>query len=33
MLNSAITKERLVKAGYISMLDQYQRVCENLRTA
>ena len=33
MLNSVITKERLAKAGYISMLDQYQKVCENLRTA
>ena len=33
MLNSVITKERLVRAGYISMLDQYQKVCENLRTA
>lgn len=33
MLNTVITKERLVRAGYISMLDQYQKVCENLRTA
>ena len=33
MLNTVITKEKLAKAGYISMLDQYQKVCENLRTA
>ena len=33
MLNSVITKERLARAGYTSMLDQYQKVCENLRTA
>ena len=33
MLNAVITKERLARAGYISMLDQYQKVCENLRTA
>lgn len=33
MLNTVITKESLVRAGYISMLDQYQEVCENLRTA
>ena len=33
MLNAVITKERLARAGYISLLDQYQKVCENLRTA
>ena len=33
MLNSVITKERLARAGYTSMLDQYQKVCKNLRTA
>lgn len=33
MLNPVITKERLVKAGYLSMLNQYMKVCENLRTA
>ena len=33
MLNSVITKERLARAEYTSMLDQYQKVCENLRTA
>lgn len=30
MLNSVITKERLARAGYPSLLGQYLRVCENL---
>ena len=30
MLNSVITKERLARAGYPSLLGQYQKVCENL---
>ncbi len=30
MLNSVITKERLTRAGYPSLLGQYQKVCENL---
>ena len=30
MLNSAITKERLARAGYPSLLGQYRKVCENL---
>ena len=30
MLNSVITKERLTRAGYSSLLGQYRKVCENL---
>lgn len=30
MLNSVITKERLTRAGYPSLLGQYRKVCENL---
>lgn len=30
MLNSVITKERLARAGYPSLLGQYRKVCENL---
>lgn len=30
MLNSVITKERLARAGYPSLLGQYLKVCENL---
>lgn len=30
MLNSVITKEKLTRAGYPSLLGQYQKVCENL---
>ena len=30
MLNSVITKERLARAGYASLLGQYLKVCENL---
>ena len=29
-LNGVITKEKLVKAGYVSLLDQYLMVCDNL---
>ena len=30
MLNAVIAKERLARAGYPSLLGQYQKVCENL---
>jgi group II intron reverse transcriptase/maturase len=30
MLNAVITKERLARAGYPSLLGQYRKVCENL---
>lgn len=33
MLGTVITKERLTQAGYPSLLGQYLKVCENLRTA
>ena len=33
MLNSVIINKIIAKLGYISMLDYYLTVCENLRTA
>ena len=30
IIGTVITKERLARAGYPSLLSQYQKVCENL---